>query len=48
MFSFFLFLETCHHSYGNLEIVSLFIEEYGADVNIKHEQGWTPLHFACR
>lgn len=31
---------------GNLECVKLLVK-YGADINQKDEDGWTPLHIAC-
>ncbi|KAJ7315926.1 hypothetical protein JRQ81_002088 [Phrynocephalus forsythii] len=31
---------------GNLDCVKLLVK-YGADINQKDEDGWTPLHIAC-
>uniref|UniRef100_A0A8D2IX28 Protein phosphatase 1 regulatory subunit 27 n=1 Tax=Varanus komodoensis TaxID=61221 RepID=A0A8D2IX28_VARKO len=31
---------------GNLDCVKLLVK-YGADINQKDEDGWTPLHMAC-
>jgi ankyrin repeat protein len=34
-------------SHGNLELVSELILDYGADVNVRNVNNWTPLHYAC-
>jgi ankyrin repeat protein len=31
---------------GHLKVVS-FLQQHGADLNIKDKYGWTPLHVAC-
>jgi hypothetical protein len=38
-------------SHGNLELVSEMSElilDYGADVNVRNVNNWTPLHYACQ
>ena len=38
----------CHYRKGHLTVVQYLVEKCFADVNLKDNNGCTPLHDACR
>ena len=41
-------LSVLHSREGHLNIVRYLVTEAHCDPNIKDNDGWTPLHYACR